>query len=178
MPWEGTGTGDGTPAQVAQAQIAFLLDHAAVSQVCALTTAGQIRQALRDVPASDGNKLPPVLQTMSDVADVLDRLASAPIGPENPNREAELTAHIKALEDQVQTLTAQLEDAEKAREAAEALAKSDGFWSSYGKAAGTAAGAGTVALTTVAVPTALTYFLGAEHPLIHSFLTVMGRLPK
>ena len=177
LPWEDktrdTGNGPGAKAEIAQTQIAFLLDHAAVSQVTAETTASQIRHALRDI-----NDRPPVLKTMGDVADVLDRLAKAPIGPGNPEREAELTARIAELEAQVQTLTAQLADAKAAREAAEALAGAPGFWSKYKSAAGTPAGAGTVALAGITAPTALVYFLGADHPLIQAFLTVTGRLPR
>lgn len=66
LPQKGLDSGTGARREVrtAQAHIAFLLEHAAASQVSAETTASQIRHALRDVPATDGNKLPPVLQTM------------------------------------------------------------------------------------------------------------------
>jgi hypothetical protein len=75
-------------------------------------------------------------------------------------------------------LPAELRYTEAARLAAEALAKKDGFIASFRKASGTAAGAGTIALVGVGVPTAAVYFLGADHPLVHAFLTVVGRLPK
>ena len=180
LPWEdktrGTGNGPGAKTETAQKQIAFLLDHAAASQVCAETTASQIRHALRDVPASDGNKLPPVLQTMLDVAQVLDRLAAAPIGPGNPDREAELTTRIAELEERVQTLTAQLADAEAAREAAEALANTTGFWPSLRVAAGTSLGKQAGPLIHTGILSGTVYFLGTNHTFFQGLLKAIEAL--
>lgn len=163
-------------AQAAQAQIAFLLEHAATSQVSAATTAHQIRHALRDVPATDGNKLPPVLQTMLGVAQVLDRLSRAPIGPDNPDREAELAARIAELESQVQALTAQLHDADAAREAAEALAKAQGFWPNLTRAAGTSIGEQAGRLLHTGIVSGTVYFLGTNHALHHALLRALEAL--
>ncbi|WP_101067820.1 leucine-rich repeat domain-containing protein [Roseovarius salinarum] len=181
LPWDipsGPLRGGDTGAVVktAQAQIAFLLDHAATSQVTAETTASQIRHALREVPASDGNKLPPVLQTMLDVAQVLDRLAAAPIGPDNPDREAELTARIAQLEERVQTLTAQLADAESAREAAEALANTTGFWPSLRVAAGTSIGKQAGPLIHTGILSGTVYFLGTNHTFVQGLLRAIEAL--
>ncbi|MTJ03540.1 MAG: leucine-rich repeat domain-containing protein [Sediminimonas qiaohouensis] len=194
LPWEAAtssaaDTEKPTPAppevRTAQSHIAFLLNHAAVSQTSAKTTAAQIRFALRDVPATHGNQLSPVLETMADVATVLERLAAGPLSPDTPDRERKLTARIAQLEAQIETLTGQLSDETLAREAAEELLKAaerhageNGFWSNYKSAAGKTAGAGTAALVGIAAPTTLVYFLGADHPLIQAFLTVTGRLPK
>jgi hypothetical protein len=94
------------------------------------------------------------------------------------HEEQNLRLRIAQLEAVVERLTAELLDAEAARIAAEALAKKEGFVASFRKASGTAAGAGTIALIGVGVPTAAVYFLGADHPLVQAFLTVVGRLPK
>lgn len=162
-------------ALIAQTQIAFLLEHAATSQITAETTASQIRFALRDVPATDGNKLPVVLRAMERVADILDRLGDS-LAHQDP--DAELIRRIAALETSVADLTRNLADAEKAKEAAEALANANGFWRSYRKTAGIAAGAGTVALGGVCGTSALVYVLGVEHPIIQALLTTLGKLPK
>jgi hypothetical protein len=180
LPWEDTGkspdSGGGVEARTAQAQIAFLLEHAAASQVSAKTTASQIRFALRDVPATDGNKLPPVLQTMLDVAQVLEGLATAPIGPDNPEREAELTARIAELEDKVRTLTAQLADAEAAREAAEALAGATGFLPSLQVAAGTSIGEQAGRLIHTGILSGTVYFLGSNHTFVQGLLRAIEAL--
>ncbi|WP_296763803.1 leucine-rich repeat domain-containing protein [Sediminimonas sp.] len=180
LPWGDTGkspdSGGGVEARTAQAQIAFLLEHAAASQVSAKTTASQIRFALRDVPATDGNKLPPVLQTMLDVAQVLEGLATAPIGPDNPEREAELTARIAELEDKVRTLTAQLADAEAAREAAEALAGATGFLPSLQVAAGTSIGEQAGRLIHTGILSGTVYFLGSNHTFVQGLLRAIEAL--
>ena len=78
----------------------------------------------------------------------------------------------------VAKLTGQLADAEKAVAAAQGLAAKDGFWANFKKSAGLATGAGAIGLIGVGVPSAAVYFMGAEHPVVRSFLTVLGRLPK
>jgi hypothetical protein len=180
LPWAYTdrpaGGDTGAVVKTAQAQIAFLLEHAAASQVAAETTASQIRHALREVPATDGNKLPPVLQTMLDVAAVLDRLAAAPIGPDKPDREAELTARIAELEERVQTLTAHLADAESAREAAEALANTTGFWPNLRVAAGTSIGKQAGPLIHTGILSGTVYFLGTNHTFVQGLLRAIEAL--
>lgn len=181
LPQQNSASGDpgekaAPPAiQAAQAQIIFLLEHAATTSVSAATTASQIRYALKDVLATDGNKLPAVLRAMEHVAEVLDKLGT---DIAKPDPEAGLRRRIAELEASVSELTRNLADAEKAREAAEVLAKTNGFWGSYRKSAGLAAGAGTVALAGVGGFSSLIYFLGADHPAIHALLTVTGKLPK
>ncbi len=189
LPWQtdqnshhdSQGANDTTPAPeiaTAQSHIQFILSHAATSQVEAQRIAEQIRFALRDVPATHGNQLPPVLRSMLDLADVFDRLSTAPIAPEDQGREDRLRREIARLEAQVEKLTDALKDETAAREAAEALANTQGFWSNYKSSLAKAAGQGTVALIGIASPVSLFYFLGPDHPLVQAYLTVLGRLPK
>lgn len=159
-----------------ETQIANLLRHAVVTRMTAAQLANQIASALRGIPASDGNQLPPVLQLMSEVSEVLSMMGDAQRSAAEDERYLRL--RIAQLEALVEKLTLQISDASEAMKAAQALAKSDGFFTSFRKASGTAAGAGTVALVAVGVPTAVIYFLGAEHPLVQAYLTAIGRLPK
>jgi uncharacterized small protein (DUF1192 family) len=160
----------------AEAQIGALLRYAAVTRVTAAQLSEQIASALRDLPATEGNQLPPVLQLMSEFGEVLSLLGGTRL--DERHEERNLRLRIAQLEAVVERLTGELREADAARTAAEALAQKDGFAASFRKASGTAAGAGTVALIGVGVPTAAVYFLGADHPLVQAFLTVVGRLPK
>lgn len=166
--------------RTAETTIAFLLAHASTTQVSAAGLASQIRFALRDVPATNGNRLPSVLQSMEDIAVVLEGLGAAVEQPERQTRETRLLEQIARLEDKLKELTERLMDAEQVREAANALETSPGFWkvfgTSFAKASGTASGAGIIALAGFAAPTALVYFLGQENPLVQTLLTVLGRL--
>ena len=161
-----------------QTQLSFLLRNALVHRVTALQFSDQIDAALRGILATEGNRLPIVLQTMSEVAEVLRALAPASEPLTDPLEEARLRLRIGQLEAIVERLTAQLADEVKLREAAEALAKKDGFGHSFRKSAGTATGVAAVGLVTIGVPAAVVYFLGAEHPLVQAVLTVLGRVPK
>ncbi|MEM7711712.1 MAG: DUF1192 family protein, partial [Pseudomonadota bacterium] len=152
----------------------FILAHAAVSASTARETAAQIRVALRDVPATNGNELTPVLQRMLDVSDVLDRIGT---DLDQPTQDTDLRRRIAALEAEVARLTTALTDADAARDAAQKLSD-HGFIPAFRKGAGTAAGAGSVALLGIAVPSTLLYFLGADHPAMQALLTVLGRLPE
>ena len=100
----------------------------------------------------------------------------APTDDETLERAA-MKLRISQLEALVDRLKTQLSDEKQARAAAEALAAKDGFWKSYRKSAGTAAGVATVGVFTIGVPSAAVYFLGADHPMVRSVLTVVGRLP-
>ena len=162
--------------QTAEAQIRALLRNALVTRVSAAAFAEQIAEALRGVPATNGNELAPALQLMAEVGEVLGAIGRQ--SADAQHEENLLRLRISQLESLVDRLTVQLKDAEEARKAAEALAQKDGFTRSYRKSLGVAAGAGTVTLIAVGVPTAAVYFLGAEHGLVKSFLTVVGRLPK
>ncbi len=172
----------GVPAapkiKTAQAQIRFLMRNAELTRVTARQFADQIDNALRDVPATNGNELAEPLQTMAEMADTLRHLSEPEQPADTPLERSKVETRIAALETQVRKLTVQLADAEKAREAAEALAKSPGYWQGFRHSAGKASGVAVVSLVTVGAPTAAVYFLGTEHPLVHAFLTVLGRAPK
>jgi Leucine-rich repeat (LRR) protein len=164
--------------RTAEVQIKSLLRHALITRVTADTLSRQIADALRDVPATNGNELAPILQMMAEVGEVLGHLAeNAPLAS-TKDREHALLLRISHLESLVTRLTAALKNEEEARKAAEALAKKESFVHAFRKSAGTAAGAGSVALIGVGVPTAAVYFRGADHPLVTAFLTVIGKLPK
>lgn len=177
-PHRGT-TAVASPAiQTAQTQIAFLIEHAAVSRTPASTAADQIRFALRDVPATEGNRLPAVLQTLADVATILDRIGSTVV---KPDPKADLTRQIAALERRVEDLVAQLADANAAKDAADALAKSDSFLSHYkqqlAKASANATVGAAAAIIVIGVPTTMHYFLGATNPLVKSLFKAMRMKP-
>ncbi len=186
LPWLEAAARPGLPAVttetrpilVAEAQIASLLRNALVTRITAGQLAGQIEAALVGVPATMGNRLPDVLQSMADVAEVLRALVPEAGPMMGALDEAHLRLRIAQLEAIVERLTSDLADERKRREAADALAAKDGFLHSYRKSAGTAAGVATVGLVTVGVPAAAVYFLGTEHPLVQAVLTVLGRLPK
>ncbi|MCL1628554.1 hypothetical protein M3N55_07410 [Roseibaca sp. V10] len=189
-PYTPAATPDGSPPKpsggaseqqkikIAQTQIQHLIRNATVTRISAQSFATQIETALRGVPANLDNKLPEPLQTMQEFADVLRELAPETTPPDDPLQTAHLELRISQLEQLVDRLTRQLADETIAREAAEALAKKEGFLSNYKQGAGKAAGVATVSLATVGVPTAAVFFLGVEHPLVQAFLTVIGRLPK
>lgn len=179
LPWEVGHHPSPEPSEVktAKAQIDHLLKNALVTRITAGQFADQIETALAGVPATCGNELAPPLQTMAEVAQVLRRLATPETSDDAILERAALKLRIGQLEALVDRLTQQLSDEKLAREAAEALAKKDGFAHSFRKGAGAAAGAGAVALIGVAVPSAFVYFLGVKHPAVQSVLTVLGRLP-
>ncbi|CUX81549.1 MAG: Leucine Rich repeats (2 copies) [Roseibaca calidilacus] len=189
-PYTPAATPDGSPPKpiggvperkkikTAQTQIQHLIHSATVTRISAQNFATQIEAALKDMPASYGNRLAEPFQTMLDFAEVLRNLAPDSEPPSDPLDRAHLELRIAQLETLVDRLTRQLADETLAREAAEALAKKEGFWSKYRQSAGWFSGAATVSIATVGVPTAAIYFLGVEHPLVQAFLTAMGRLPK
>lgn len=110
------------------------------------------------------------------MAQVLDRLATAPIGSDNPEREAELTARIAELETTIQSLTAQLADAEAAREAAEALPAAAGFLSSLQVPAGTSIGEQAGRLIHTGILSGTVYFLGSNHTFVQGLLRAIEAL--
>lgn len=152
--------------------------NAELTRVSARQFADQIDDALRGVPATNGNELAEPLQTMAEMADTLRHLSEPEQPADQPLEPAKLEARIANLEAQISKLTTQLGDAEKAREAAEALARKPGYWQNFRQSAGKASGVAVVSLATVGAPTAAVFFLGTEHPLVHAFLTVLGRVPK
>ncbi|MGZ3218366.1 leucine-rich repeat domain-containing protein (plasmid) [Paracoccus sp. T5] len=172
------GAVDPPKVKTAKAQIRHLLHYPALTRLTAQKFAGQIRTALRDVPATSGNYLAEPLQTMLEFAEALEHLAPASEPATDPLEQAKLELQIVQLEALVRRLTQQLQDETKAREVAEALAGKGEFGRSFKKAAGLATGTAAIGVVTVGVPAAAVYFLGNEHLLIQSFLTVLGRLPK
>lgn len=163
----------------ARSQIAFLLKFSAVTQVSARDTAEGIRQSLKDIQPEPGtNRLPEIFETALDVARILDRISNEPIDAKRSSREAALVTEIAALEETVERLTRQLSDSEKARIAAEAITRESSSLSLARKGAATTVGVGGITLIGLGFPTALTYFLGVDHPLIQAYLTVLGRLPR
>lgn len=167
---------------VAKRQIQRLIQNAVVTRLTAQQFAGQIEEALRGVPAQQGNKLAEPLQTMLEFSEVLRNLAPDTAPQATQLDRGDLEARIIELETLVDRLTEQLSDATKARQVAEELAGSDGFIANFRRSSGKAAGIGSVSaaasLVTVGVPTAAVYFLGVEHPLVTTFLSVIGGLPK
>ncbi|KIT16267.1 leucine-rich repeat domain-containing protein [Jannaschia aquimarina] len=165
-----------SPIRTAEHHIAFLLEHAAINAIPARQTADQIRFALKDVPATDGNRLPPALQSMLDVAEILDRLGSAV-----SEGETALRTEIARLEAEVERLTAELADRDGAARATELLPKGapdSPFLSAYAKGAGEAAWKLTVSIGSVATLTSVAYFLGQDHPLIKELTQTVCKLPK
>ncbi|SON56990.1 Serine/threonine-protein kinase B [Hartmannibacter diazotrophicus] len=168
--------------KTAKIQIQNLLHNAVVTRLTAQQFASQIENALRGVPAAQGNKVAEPLQTLLEFAEVLRHLAPDTQSPIDPLDRTQLELRIAQLETLVDRLTRQLDDETRAREAAEALAASGGFVKNFGKSAGKASGTAAVAvvtsLVTIGVPAATVFLLGREHPLVVAFLTVLGRLPK
>ena len=188
-PYTPAARPDGTPPQpigeapipprdirTAAGQIHFLLNNALVTRTTADQFATQIETALRGVPVTRGNELPPVLQMMADVAVVLRHLA--PNGQDHSRaiEESALRLQIAHLEDLVINLRHALADESKAREAAEALAGRDGFWTSVKRGAGEKVGAWGVGLVGVGAIGALTFFLGSDHKDLQGLLTVFNGL--
>jgi uncharacterized protein YjbI with pentapeptide repeats len=171
-----------TRTQVTQAKLQFLLRNASVTRLTARQFAGQIEEALRDLPASNGNELAEPLQTALEFAEALRNLAPDSVQPNAPLNLAELTNRIAELETIVAKLTDQLADETKARRTAEELAASDGFSANYRRTAGKAAGYATVTLVagivSLGVPHAASYFLGSEHAFVQSLFNVLGRMPR
>ena len=169
----------GRDVRATKEHIAGLIRHATVTRVTARQLAAQIEGALSGVATEPGsNHLPAVLQDMAEVAEVLRAIAPEAEPLTDPLEEPKLRLRIAQLEAALEKLGRELLDERKAREAAEALAKKDGFLQSYKKSAGTALGVASVGLVTVGVPAAGVYFPGADHPFVQSVLTVLGRLPK
>jgi Leucine Rich Repeat (LRR) protein len=177
LPWETKGgqpeSGGSGPSQVAQHQIAFLLDHAAVSRVDASTTASQIRHALRNVPAQPGsNELPEIFQMTLNMATILDKTADS-LGVEETKRETALQSRLAELEALVETLTAKLKDESARADAAEALAKDSGFWASYRKSTGTTLGVLQFAVAGTGLVAGAIYMLGSGHPAVRALLEAL-----
>lgn len=167
---------------VSKLQIQQLMKNAIVTRLTAQQFAGQIEEALRDIPADKGNKLAEPLQTMLEFAEVLRNLAPDTASPATHLDRNDLEARIIELEALVDRLTEQLSDAAKARMVGEELAKSDGFIANFQRAAGKTAGIASVtaifSVVAVGVPAAAVYFLGSEHPLVTSFINRIGQMPK
>lgn len=182
QPVENLPASEHQQTAIAKSQIQQLIQNATLTRLTAQQFAGQIEEALRDTPVDQGNRLAEPLQTMLEFAEVLRNLAPSTVPPQAPLDRSILEARIVELETLVNRLKEQLSDETKARKVAENLAKSDGFMANFRRSAGKAAGIGTASvaasLVTVGVPTAAMYFLGADHPIVTTFLTVIGRSAK
>lgn len=181
-PVENLPTPEHQQTAIAKSQIRQLIQNATLTRLTAQQFAGQIEEALRDTPAEQGNRLAEPLQTMLEFAEVLRNLAPSTVPLAAPLDRSDLEVRIVELEMLVDRLNEQLADETKVQKVTEDLAKSDGFMANFRRSAGKAAGIGTVSaaasLVTVGVSTAAVYFLGVEHPVVTSFLTVIKRLPK
>lgn len=156
--------------QATKSQIAHLLRNAAATRLTAQEFASQIRTALHDVPATDGNKLAEPLQTMLEFADVLDCLAPQSEPATDPLDRAKLELRIAQLEKLVTRLTQQLRDETKARDAAEALAGKGAFARSFKEEAGKQVARAVVWVPSVVICTGLyqaaTHYLGVGNPVL------------
>lgn len=181
-PLENLASPEHRQPAVAKVQIQQLIQNAAVTRLTAKQFAGQIEAALRGIPAKQGNKLTEPLQTMLEFAEVLRSLAPDTVPSATQLDRKDLEARIIELETLVDRLTEQLSDAAKAQKVAKELAESDGFIANFHRSAGKAAGIASVtavaSVVTVGVPAAAVYFLGAEHPLVTTFINVIGRMAK
>lgn len=170
------------PTKIARQQIQHLVKHVVLTRVTARQFARQIEEILRDVPATHNNKLVEPLQTMLEVAEVLRNLAPDTEASTTPLDRDALEERIAELEALVERLTAELSDETNARKAAEELVASDGFKANFYKSAGKAAGYASIStaasIVAVGVPAVAVHFLGVEHPVVTTFLNVLGRLPK
>ena len=161
------------------AQIKYVLARPVFSQITAKEIADQIRAGLRDV-RRESNALPDLLMTMEALADALDGIGKARIGPKEKNRVDDLKLHIGQLEAQVAKLSQELAQAEQARETAEALAQTYSAKGAY-KAALIPKLAEQTALTAgftvrVGIVGGAIYFLGATNPLVVGLLGVLAAL--
>jgi hypothetical protein len=153
----------------------FLLSQPRLTEFTAKEVAGQIRWALKDVKRAT-NSLPEPLATIEEIADALDDLGNTRLGPKDKQRVQDLNLRIAQLEAVVEKLTAQLSDSEKARETAEALAKSQGvagqlspeLASEVVKTGGFIVRAGIV--------TGAVYFLGGTSPIVAAMLGALAAL--
>ena len=153
-----------------------LLEHAAVTKITAQSFSSQIRFLLADVPAQNGNELPKTLQSYLHVAEIFDKIAMSAFESSSVNENSNFVREIKYLEKEIAELSKHLTDKNAALEAAQALATSNTFWQKYKASAATTAGAGTVALIGLGVPTAITYLLGADNQIAQSYIAILNKL--
>ncbi|WP_051394445.1 leucine-rich repeat domain-containing protein [Rhodobacter capsulatus] len=174
--WIGAAPPAPPAIRTAETQIRALLRHAQVTRISAAVFAEQIATALREVPATNGNELVPVLQIMAELGEVLSLIARQ----EADARDAEtrLRLRISQLEALVDRLTRQLTDAEKALEAEKALGRSEGFMAAYRKSFGEESGKWSARLVFVGVPAAMGHFLGLDNPVVEALNKVLEQLPK
>lgn len=174
--WIGAAPPAPPAVRTAETQIRALLRHAQVTRISAAVFAEQIATALREVPATNGNELTPVLQIMAEVGEVLSLIARQ--HADARDAETRLRLRISQLETLVDRLTRQLADAEKALEAEKALARSEGFMAAYRKSFGEESGKWSARLVFVGVPAAMGHFLGLDNPVVEALNKVLEQLPK
>ena len=160
------------------AQLELLAKNPVVTRVTARTIADQIEAALHGIPATDGNQLSAPLQTLLEVAEALRGISPEEESISSPLERMVLTDRIAELEVQIDALNRQLVDANKAREAAEQLLKSDGFVANFKRSAGKGLGYVAASYIALSIPAAATYFLGSEHVFVKQLLTHLADLPS
>lgn len=155
--------------------IKFLLDQPRLTQFTAREVAGQIRWALKDVKRST-NALPEPFATIEEIADALDDLGNARLAPKKRQRVDDMKLRIAQLEAMVERLTAQLADSEKARETAEALAKSQGLRARFSEEMAVE-GAKTIWFSARAgIAIGMIYFLGPSNATVLALLGALEAL--
>ncbi|MCF8486302.1 MAG: hypothetical protein K9G71_13905 [Rhodobacteraceae bacterium] len=151
-------------------QIKFLLREPQMTQTTAQGVAEQIRVALREV-RSRTNDLPEALLALEGVAEALQGLGAARIGPKDKNRVEELQLRIAHLEASLEKLTEELK-------AAKAAKASDGFGAHFSKEA-----AGEIARTLgflgrLGAVAGAVYFIGPNNPIAASFIAAWAAASK
>ncbi len=159
--------------------IKFLLREPHLTRITALSVATQIRVALENVPTlRESNELPLPLQSLLELADVLDRLGAMDISPSVKTREVDLRLRIAHLEEVVQRLTAQLRDSEAAKDTALALVAQAGFAANLPKEMAAVTADVTGFVIKIGVLTGVAYFLGATWPVALAFVSAVGAITK
>lgn len=151
-------------------QIKFLLREPQMTQTTAQGVAEQIRVALREV-RSRTNDLPEALLALEGVAEALQGLGAARLGPKDKNRVEELQLRIAHLEASLEKLTEELK-------AAKAAKASDGFGAHFSKEA-----AGEIARTLgflgrLGAVAGAVYFIGPNNPIAASFIAAWAAASK
>lgn len=171
-----------TSVKAAKAQIRYLLQNPVLTRLSAQQFAGQIKDALREVPATQGNKLAEPLQTMLEFAEALELLAPTSELATDQLDRGKLELRIAHLEALVIRLGQQLHEEIKAREATDALTRKGEFGREFAKEAGkqTAQLMFWVPKIVVGVGVyqAATHFLGVGNPVLEVFSRFVGKVAE
>jgi Leucine-rich repeat (LRR) protein len=151
-------------------QIKFLLREPQMTQMTAQGVAEHIRAALGEA-RSRTNDLPEALLALEGVADALQELGAARIGPKDKNRIEELQLRIAYLEASLEKLTEELN-------AAKAAVKSDGFGASFSKESGVQAAQLLGQLTRFGIVGGMLFFIGTNNTLAARFIEAWAAASK